>query len=57
MYKWLSQKSHEAVEKGDGLSISEFDLGSIRIFEVTTDYKTGNKEKKEVIQYSHTVYN
>ena len=43
MYKWLSQKSHEAVEKGDGLSISEFDLGSIRIFEVTTVYKTGNK--------------
>ncbi|XP_068732853.1 glycine receptor subunit alpha-4-like [Montipora capricornis] len=41
VYKWLSQKSHEAVEKGDGLSISEFDLGSIRIFEVTTVYKTG----------------
>ena len=41
MYKWISQDAHEAVERDVGLSISEFDLGTIRIFEATTVYKTG----------------
>ena len=41
MYKWISQDAHEAVERDVGLSISEFDVGTIRIFEATTVYKTG----------------
>lgn len=42
-YKWISKESREAVERDEGMPISEFDLGSIRTFEITTVYKTGRK--------------
>ncbi|XP_015748152.1 PREDICTED: glycine receptor subunit alpha-2-like [Acropora digitifera] len=46
VYKWWSKKSHEAIERADGLSISEFELGYIGIFETTTLYRTGEKKSK-----------
>ena len=45
VYKWWSKNSHEAIERADGLSISEFELGYIGIFETTTLYRTGEKKK------------
>ena len=44
VYKWWSKKSDEAIERADGLSISEFELGYIGIFETTTLYRTGEKK-------------
>ena len=44
VYRWRSKEGEEAVERDVGLSISEFDLGTIRIFEDTTIYKTGAVE-------------
>ena len=44
VYKWWSKNSHEAIERAEGLSISEFEIGYIGIFETTTLYRTGESK-------------
>ena len=44
VYKWISEESSEAVERDASMSITEFELGSIRIFRTKSVYRTGTIE-------------